>query len=150
MFPTAYKDKIPKTLSYPVKAKLISEELDGMLPEEEVHLTFSTYWALYSIKRGAPCEVISVSYSYHKASQYTPHRFEELEKEKPKWTINVEAIPNTISYHVTELLQKEAFPKIREWLHSQKDITGKSASAWFAAIYNEEMDGLEYKEHLYW
>jgi hypothetical protein len=146
MFPTTYKDKIPKSLSYPVKAKTISEAFADVPQAEYLKIWFSSNWALGLRKQGARCKIISVIYRYQKATQYTSHLTEELDWSSPKWEIHMEAIPIESIHHVSELLQKEVFPKLHKWFLSKTDITGTIATARFEVIYNEEYDKLEYNQ----
>ncbi len=150
MFPTKGKDKIPRSLAYPASAKLISESLAGVPQAEELYITFASYWASASRKSAKPYKVMSAEYSYYKASQFTPHYFEEAGANNPKWAIQVEAVPSAIKNHITELLQHEAFPKMYTWLLTKKDITGTERSQRFEVIYNEQMDKLEYKDNPHW
>lgn len=146
MFPTSYKDKIPKTLSYPIKAKLISETFADVPQAEDFEIYFSANWALGFRKQGSPCEVVSVSYRYHKVTQYTSHLMEEMDGNRPNWQITIAAIPIENSHYVAELLQNEAFPKLHKWLFSKNNLSCKPATAWFGVIYNEELDRLEYDQ----
>jgi hypothetical protein len=136
MFPTAHKDKIPKTLSYPVKAKKISETFADVPQSEQLEIHFSNYWALNLKNKGRLCCLISVDYMRVESSN-----------SNGSWQIRVQAVPTEMSHHVTELLEKEGFHKIHKWLHSKADLTGKIATADFEVIYNEDMDKLEYDQH---
>ena len=136
MFPTARKDKIPKTLSYPVKAKMISETFADVPQADLLEIWFSNYWALNLRNKGRLCCLISVHYMRV-----------EVSNSNGSWAITVQAVPNEMSHHVTELLEKEGFRKMCKWLHSQADLTGKIVTAGFDVIYNEDMDKLEYDQH---
>jgi hypothetical protein len=105
VIPTAYKTKIPKTLSYPVGSKAISEALTGVPQRELLKVCF---WHLKGFAKdrvmGAPFRVLSASYS-------GPGTLSG-------WTIYVHPVPRTLKHAIQSKLTSEALPKIKDWLVS--------------------------------
>ncbi len=147
MIPTRAKSKISKTLAYPLKAKTVSQALADVPQAEELSLDF-THWrsTVSSKKSGQPYVVVSIEYSFNKASQFTPHYFEEEGYNKPKWTIIIQPVPSEIKHHVAQLLENQAFPLMRDWLFAKREATGREEGHSFNVFYNEADDRLEYSQ----
>ena len=90
--------------------------------------------------------MLSVEYSYCKASQYTPHYVEERGGNQPKWVIRVQPVPSTLKHQVKERLEREALPKLHAWLFSKQNLTGKPESHSLTVWYDEGKDELKYTE----
>ena len=119
MIPTKSKSKIPKTHSYPIGAKAISDALTGVPQRELLNIEF--WFRGRSVKdhgTTVPYQVLHVSYS-------GPMHFFSLSKSMaengyydPRWTIRVHAVPRPLKHIVQGKLMAEALPKIRHWLVS--------------------------------
>ena len=147
MFPTRDKEKISKTLAYPLKAKQISEALADVPQASELSLSFC-YWmsTAASRKYSQVCVVLSAEYHYLKTSQFTPHYSEERGSNDPQWIIRIQPVPAQIKHGVAQLLQIEALPKIHDWLCARADVTGKEGSCDYNVFYNEQTEQLEYSQ----
>ena len=145
MFPTRSKTKIAKTLAYPVKAKFISQALADVPQAEELSLDF-TYWrsTAASHKQSLPYVILSVEYRYNKASQFTPHYFEEDGLNEPSWRIIIQPVPSELKYHVAQLLESQALPPMRDWLFAKSDVTGREDYQSFNVFYDEANDRLQF------
>lgn len=147
MFPTRCKTKISSSLSYPANAKVISEALYDVPQEKDLTISFF-YWKSTARMHecSMPYPIIAVEYSYNKASQFTPHRFEEAGMNNPKWAIWVQPVPSTLKHHVKELIQREALPKIHAWLLANQLLTGKEETHSLTVWYDEGKDELQYSQ----
>ena len=148
MFPTSSKTKIASSLAYPANAKLISEALADVPQAEDLSISFAYWQSTARLHEcSMPYPVIAIEYSYNKASQYTPHYFEEAGMNQPQWVIRVQPVPSIIKHHVKELIAREALPKIHTWLLTKKNLNGKQETQSLTVWYDETKDELSYGEH---
>lgn len=141
MFPTRAKDKIPKSLTYPLKAKAVSEALADMPQADEFQLYFSNLETPPKKRRDTKFWLIQVCYYCWEANSFMPYYFAEADYENPQWAIEVHAVPIEIRARVTQLLHDEGLPKIRAWLHLKKDVSNQ-LSCRIDVCYNESDDKL--------
>jgi hypothetical protein len=67
------------SLAYPANAKLISEALADVPQAYDLPISFSYWQSTVRLHEcSMPYPVMAIEYSYNKASQYTPHSFEEM------------------------------------------------------------------------
>lgn len=143
MFPTRARDKIPKTLTYPLKAKFLSEELADVPQADEFELWFSSYGTPAKLRQSTEFLLLRVWYRHREVGQFTAHSMEERGYNDPRWTITVSAIPVEIRARVTQLLHDEGLPKIRAWLQLKADVSNQRSSR-IEVLYNETDDELYY------
>ncbi len=128
MIPTGYKTRIPKTLSYPLGAKAISDALIGV-PERELLKINFWFWKGFAKDRvpGAPYRVLSASYS-------GPGRMSG-------WIVRVYAAPRALKHKIQSKLISEALPKMRGWLrsnfHSSEREGGHQLTFYFDELKDE-------------
>jgi hypothetical protein len=99
LIPTGYKTKIPRTHSYPLGAKAISDALIGVPQCELLKIEFH-FWKGFAKNRvsGAPFRVLSACYSGRSG-----------------WSIDVHAVPRPLKHTIQGKLASEALPKMRDW-----------------------------------
>jgi hypothetical protein len=129
VIPTGYKTKIPRTHSYPLAAKAISDALIGVPQRELLKIDFR-FWKGFAKDRviGAPYRVLSASYS----APSSPFG---------GWAVNVHAVPRLLKQVIEGKLIAEALPKIRDWLisndHSSEREGGHQLTFYFDELKNE-------------
>jgi hypothetical protein len=108
VIPTGYKHEVPKTHSYPLGAKAISDALTGVPQFDLLEMYFSFGWKGFAKDRvpGAPYRVLEVSY-------YGPGH-----SSLSGWKIHVRPVPRVRKHEIKSKLIAEALPKIRKWLES--------------------------------
>jgi hypothetical protein len=107
VIPTKSKSKIPKTHSYPLGAKAISDALIDV-PQLEllgIEFWFSRRWGKDN-GTSVPYHVLRVFYS-------GPTHFYG-----PRWAIRVHPVPRHLKHAIQGKLIAEALPKVRDWLIS--------------------------------
>jgi hypothetical protein len=147
MIPTRGKSRLPSFLSYPVNAKTVSEALAQVPQLEELSLRFFYYRNTWRENKTQP--ILSAEYSYQKASQYDPHRFEEFGWYQPRWIIEVHPVPREMRSTIAQLLKGEGLPRIARWLQESTQHTGRQVSSALRIEYNLETNALEYRENFH-
>ena len=119
VIPTKSKSKIPKTHSYPIGAKAISDALADVPQHELLEVNF---WFL---KSSAKDHVTAIPYQVLRVSYSGPAHFFSASKSMAengvldaKWSILVHPVPRPLKHIVQGKLMAEALPKIRHWLIS--------------------------------
>lgn len=108
LFPTSFKAKISKQLSFPVGAELISSGLSDVPQAHSLKIDFVGYYNTMLVDK--PFEILSVSYS-------PSAPFEG-------WRVSVSPVPRESKHIVRETLRAEFFPRIRQWLIARADLSG--------------------------
>ena len=139
MIPTRAKDKIPQSLTYPLKAKAISESLADVPQMDEFELSFSNRYTPTKLRALTKFTLVEVWYYFWEANRFMPPRPHEG---RGRWTITVYAAPVEIRARVTQLLSEEGLPKIRAWLQSKADVSAQR-SCRIQVSFNEAEDELE-------
>ena len=119
MIPTKSKSKIPKTHSYPIGPKAISDALADVPQHELLEVNF---WFL---KSSAKDHVTAIPYQVLRVSYSGPAHFFSASKSMAengvldaKWSILVHPVPRPLKHIVQGKLMAEALPKIGHWLIS--------------------------------
>ena len=142
IIPTGHRAKIPKALSYPLGAKIISEALAGVPQFDYLNINFR-FWNKLARHHGTeiPYQVMEARYS-------GPLRFFSASKStfekgyySPTWEITVSAVPRSLRHLLQSKLVGEALPAIRAWLttnpHSGEREGGHALTSSFDELKNE-------------
>lgn len=118
MIPTR-KSTIPKTHSYPIGFKAMSDALSGVPQHELLKVEFS-FWKSLIRDHGTaiPYQVLCVSYSGPMHLFSGSKSMAEKGRYDAKWAIKVYPVPRPLKHVVQGKLIAEALPKIRDWLIS--------------------------------
>jgi hypothetical protein len=117
MIPTRHESKIPKTLSYPLGAEAISEALSTALHVEDFSLSFrnSPIWPASEFHRllreSLPYKLMVVE--HHPALKLN-YAHQGVYNEE--WNLRVNPVQRQLRQQAGELLKKQGFPAIIEWL----------------------------------
>jgi hypothetical protein len=116
MIPTRSKKRLPRTLSYPVGAKAISEALVGVPQFDELTLVFWFYNQQGSRPTfGGPFSVLEAEFLGPLRSFSAS--MDMIEKGySPKWTIRIYAAPRPLRNLIQGKILGEALPSVRSWL----------------------------------
>jgi hypothetical protein len=113
VIPTAYRAKIPKTLSYPVEAKDISDALAGVPQEELLKISFQFLNHLaHRHGTSVPYPVLTVK--YRGRGRLPTYQYSYF----LNWGIEVHAVPRRLRHLLRGKLIAETLPKIKDWLSS--------------------------------
>jgi len=114
IIPTRYrKSKVPKTHTYPLGAKMISDALAGV-PQFD-GLTIQFRYSKPMTRSSTPLtlyEVLQVSYSGPGKSPWKLM----AENNLPKWEVRVDAVPCVLRHTIQSKLIATALPAVQHWL----------------------------------
>ncbi len=113
LFPTrGRKSRISSKLSYPVGAQEVSTALAGAPQAESIEISFHSKYETMET-RGKPYSIFTISYDAASSSWAL----------NPGWSITVRPVPRALKHTVKEALINEFFPRIRQWLEKNGDLT---------------------------
>jgi len=135
VIPTGYKTRIPKTLSYPLGAKAISDALIDVPQRDLLKIIF---WFYKGFARdrvvGAPYRVLSASYSGSTSLSLAG------------WTVEVRAVPRPLKHVIQGKLITDALPKIRGWLISNNHSLVRGGGHQLTFYFDELKDEITSEE----
>jgi hypothetical protein len=143
VLPTAYKSKIPQTLSWPVGAKTISGALSGVPQFSEISVEFR-FWNQLARHHGTstPYRVIEAGYSGPYRSFSASKAIMENPRFQARWTVSIDAVPRGVRHRVQERIVSEALPAIRSWLVKNTHALDRDGGHGIAFLYDELEDKL--------
>ncbi len=126
MIPTGYKKEIPRTHSYPLGAKAISEALAGVPQFDLLRINFSFGWKGFAKDRvpGAPYKVLIVNY-------YGPSG------SLSGWNIYVRPVPRVLKHEIQTKLLTEALPKLKIWLQATPHSLDREGAHHIEFLFDE-------------
>ena len=141
IIPTSYRAKIPKTLSYPLGAKTISEALAGVPQFDYLNINFRRSRLAGHPATKIPYQVMEARYSGPSHSFSASKSMIEKGYYSPTWEITVLTVPRSLRHLLQGKLVAEALPAIREWLttnpHSGEREGGHTLTFGFDELKNE-------------
>lgn len=133
MIPTAYKTKIPKTHSYPLGAKAISDALVGISQQALLKIEFRFYKGFAKDRvPGTPYRALEVSYSG--SGPFSG------------WRIVVHAVPRPLRHVIQGKLVADALPKINDWLVSNAHSLDRQGGHHLRFYFDELKDEITSEE----
>ncbi|HXM24329.1 MAG TPA: hypothetical protein VN948_23945 [Terriglobales bacterium] len=141
IIPTSYRAKIPKTLSYPLGTKTISEALAGVPQFDYLNINFRRSRLAGHPATKIPYQVMEARYSGPSHSFSASKSMIEKGYYSPTWEITVLTVPRSLRHLLQGKLVAEALPAIREWLttnpHSGEREGGHTLTFGFDELKNE-------------
>lgn len=127
MIPTGYKDEIPKTHSYPLGAKAISDALAGVPQFDLLKINFSFGWKGFAKDRvpGAPYRVLEAGYTGPGLPLLSG------------WTIHVRPVPRALKHEIQTRLLAEALPRLKAWLLANPDALDREGGHHLTFLFDE-------------
>jgi hypothetical protein len=118
IIPTKYRHKVPRDLSYPVGAELLTSVFEHVPQCESLTVTF---WADVSNVRerltaDRPLPTIRAEYSKDYPGINAPRAWIAGGWYDPRWTLTIYAIPRRARAAVRDLLITAGLGAIRDWL----------------------------------
>jgi len=137
VIPTGYKHEIPKTHSYPLGAKAISNALTGVPQFDLLQINFSSVWKGFAKDRvaDAPHEVLAVNYHGPRVTLMSG------------WTIYVRPVPRIRKHEIKSKLITEALPKIKAWLQANAHSLDRGGGHGLTFFFNYLADELTTEEY---
>src|SRR5262245_39267542 len=126
MFPTQFKSKIPRSLSYPLGAEAISAALQDTPQADFFRLRFFFYNTDRAASPGHPKEAFfEVRYLCLTPSLTTSRRSREDGSYEPRWEIEIRPVPHDDKRAIRRLMEEQGFPRVREWLIHRRHLFGE-------------------------
>lgn len=122
MIPTAFKQQIPRFLSYPVGAQVISTALEGVPHSEDIHLcfhgaSFPAEESLRAMREGRPHRILHVRFTPERSPGYSgSNDFVERGWYKPKWELWIYPVLREQKHVANQLLKAVALPVVGDWM----------------------------------
>ena len=147
MIPTGYKIKIPKTLSYPLGAKAISEALEGV-PQIGSLLVDFYFWNYEPVPllRHRPYYVLSASYSDALLNPLYRKFYVLSGQFESGWRITVGTVPRHLRHAIQLKLLAEALPRVKHWLVANHDASGRAGGLSLMFQFDELSNELKVEE----
>ncbi len=148
MIPTWYRANLPKTLSYPLGAKVISEALEGVPQTGSLVVEFY-FWnkkrrSLSGVPQ--PYRVLSVSY-WHDGFSPLHRKVLVSGRSDPGWIITVEPAPRSLRHAIQSKLLTEALPRIKRWLVASQGAGGRTGGHNIVFRFDELANELRVEEN---
>jgi|GEM_PF-2650848 hypothetical protein len=114
---TKYKDRLPKGLSYPIGAELLSQQLSEVPQFNAFELSFFFRCGkLYKVLNSQSIEFLTLAFKRSEKSISNTNKRKDSEWVKPHWNIYVSPVPSTIQKKVRKSCLELGFPIIKDWL----------------------------------
>ena len=147
MIPTDYKSALPKSLSYPLGAKAISEAMADAPHVKDFTLSFYST-AIHPaaefrrvVRESLPYRILEVEYKPERGIGYVaPQWAIERGDYGPKWHLWVFAVLRERRHAAGELLRERGLPTIVEWLR-ESGQTGWLAHKHKIALVFDPLEG---------
>ena len=113
---------LPKDISYPIGAELISQTLMGIPQYDDIRLSFF-FWGGEEYQRIIDADILNffeASYAKSDKSVSNTKKREETEWVKPRWEISVRPVPSNIRKVVKESCIIEGLPAVKEWFLKER------------------------------
>jgi hypothetical protein len=126
MIPTSYKDRLPKDLSWPVNAQVLSEALEGVPQYDMLTVSFSM-WSTFrksefvkQIEDKSVILVLGVYYCNKREDRWTARYLGEKGFCGESWQITVYPVPRNQKAIVRQAILSSGLADVRKWLGSHK------------------------------
>jgi hypothetical protein len=139
MIPTTYKRKLPKDLSFPVGAKVISEALNGIEQYSKLKLYFSDSSFLRRsefLSKPKNKETVLVLQLYYYYMRSISKYMIDLGWVGESWSISIYPVPLDRKHEVQQHLVNDGLPKLKKWLSIKRPETWYAGQHYFSIAYN--------------
>jgi hypothetical protein len=129
IFPTSYRIKHSKEVSYPIGAEALSRQLAGVPQHDLITCHFLAGYPQYDV--GKP-QFYVLNVVYEKQARKFHDSKSALERGvfDPRWYISVFAVPRHLRGAIKLLLIEQAVPDVvRPWLIEKSHLTGRTGGS---------------------
>ncbi len=141
IFPTRYRGKHGKSVSFPVGAEILSRALDGV-PQ---HALIGCHFTVGDMERRPVKHLEHVMHVVYSRQVRQFHHGQSAEIHAvfdPKWAISVFAVPSPLRHPIQTLLISDALPSIvRYWLIANGNVSGRAGNRALMIMFNT-IDGV--------
>jgi hypothetical protein len=148
ILPTAYKAKIPHTLSYPVGAERISEALQDVPQMQTLSISFVYYKQEQRLlDRTGLHQVMAALYRKSRPTLSSSNAMIDGGWYRPKWQITVSPVPREIKHTVMDLLVAEGLPRVRAWLLARGTLIDEEGYQRISLFFSSQSGMLQAEEY---
>ena len=147
IIPTRNKMKIPRTLSYPVGAKAISEALIGVPQFDELSVEFQ-FWNQLARRHGTATPYPVLQAQYHGPLRYLSATKRTEGYHAPRWTISVDAVPRSLRHQIQSMIVNLALPLVKSWLLANPHSIEREGGHGLTFSFDELKNELRREEHV--
>ena len=147
-----WRQKLPKQLSYPVGAELLSRELGTHpeLPKLELHFSASPIASRSEFRQmlenKLPYVVLRVQFvRWDKRLSYGDDQWIQ-EYLRGKWTVDVFPVLRSLKSQAKEMLISKALPQVAAWMTKPREPAWYYGRKEFAVVFQPEEADLEFRE----
>jgi hypothetical protein len=147
MISTTFRQKLPKFLSYPIGAEILTDALSSAPQIDSLTVSFGTRYGSLQDKtyRNQPYEILRTNYSYLRSNRFTPNSWEtSTHYNNEVWDIKVYAIPTELKSLVKKLLLLEGLSKVLAWLQAERTPLWLEGYRDFVVLFDEKEGILSY------
>lgn len=141
VIPTKVKNKLPKQLAYPVGAQEISMDLASVPQVDELELWFLDNRYSKSIVENKRLAIAAL-YRKDNLGMSASRMADELGLYGPSWSIEVSAVPSSLSSSVSMALHDHGFKRIRDWFTQPRTELWLTKSHSFKLWYSDKTQRL--------
>ena len=129
MIPTAYKDRLPKHLSYPVHAGELSDALASVPLFGELSVSFHRHAGTRAsgfdeaVRSGKPYPILVAQYMRTPLGLSESNDYSSRGYYGPAWTLWVYPVPRAIAGTARAQLATQGLPAVRAWLNQKRSET---------------------------
>ncbi len=129
IFPTSYRMKHSKEVSYPIGAEALSRQLAGVPQHDLITCRFSAGYPQHDV--GKPqFYVLNVAYEKQARTFHDSKSALERGVFDPHWYISVFAVPRHLRGTIKLVLLEQALPAVvRPWLIEKSHLTGQTGGS---------------------
>jgi hypothetical protein len=132
------RTKLPKQLSYPTNAKMISDALAEVPQLSLFSISFLEIYLSRKLRHeDKEYIILSIQYIYSKPNVYSSENLIQQGHYEPKWEIVVHSVPREYRHLVATQLETEFFIAAKKWLLERKDIYGLEGCQRIQFFFNE-------------
>lgn len=149
LIPTSYREKVPKDISYPLGAELISRHLTDVPQFYELKLSFFFWTGEYhKILNRKAHKFVEITYSRYENSISNTKKNKVTQWVKPEWCIGVSPVPARIRKKVREVCIAEGFEVIKDWLLKDRSSNWYYGRKSIKLLYDEADEKLKIEESI--
>jgi hypothetical protein len=144
---TGHKTKLPKTMSYPIGAELVSQGLAGVPQQDDLRLSF-TYHSSFEkeYKHDHPFKIFEARFDKSEMDLTMSNEFIEQGAYEEKWDLTVYPVPREKRSAAHRLLLEEGLPGIAKWLATERTPLWKTGHKTISIFFDQAEESISFQE----
>jgi hypothetical protein len=147
LIPTNSKFKLPKTLSYPIGAEVVSQGLAGVPQIDDLRLTFSYHSSFEKeYKQDHPFKIFEAEFHKSDMNLTMSNDFIEKGAYEEKWELTVYPVPREKKSAAHHLLLEEGLPGIARWLATERTPLWRTGRKTISILFDQSEESISFQE----